>query len=527
MRIVTAAQMRAMDQATIDQFGIPGRVLMENAGRGAARFFLERLYRSGPAKIGVIAGRGNNGGDGFVIARYLAQQGLDVTVYLLAARNRVQADAAANLNLLAGMGLTVVEIADEAQFAAHKDRMRRYHFWVDALLGTGLTSDVRGLLRQAIEFINEQRLPVLAVDIPSGLHADTGRPCGVCIQAAATATFGFAKIGHLVYPGSDFCGDLEVIDIGIPAHIAESASPGQYVITPIQVRGILGVRAPESHKGTNGHLLVAAGATGKTGAAVMTGMSALRAGAGLVTLCVPQSVNTIVETHCIEAMTIALPDQGRGELPASAFEQLAAAATGKQCLAVGPGIGTSPSTRDLVHAIISHIDLPMVIDADGLNNLAGHLHLLKNRRTPAVLTPHPGEMARLTGLSVSQIQSDRLEAARDLARQADAVVVLKGARTVVAEPDGNAWINTSGNPGMASGGMGDVLTGLIAGLIAQGRPAGQAARAGVFLHGLAADILAQKNTRGYLATQVMDMIPTAIDRVMRDALPEPITVRLG
>lgn len=527
MMIVTAAQMRAMDQATIDQFGIPGRVLMENAGRGATRFFLDRVYRDGPGKVGVIAGRGNNGGDGFVMARYLAQQGIEVTVYLLSTRDRVQGDAAANLNLLFGLGLPVIEIADADQFAAHRERMRGFNFWIDAILGTGLSSDVKGLFRQVIEFINESHRPVFSVDIPSGLHTDTGMPCGVCIRAEATATFAFAKIGHLVYPGADFCGDLEVIDIGIPTHIADSVNPSQYIITPGHAGEILGIRPPDSHKGRNGHLLVVAGATGKTGAAVMTGMSALRAGAGLVTLAVPHSLNAIFETHCIEAMSIPLPDEGRGELLASSFDALAAAADGKQCLAVGPGIGTSESTRNLLHAIIRQIDLPMVIDADGLNNLVGYMQVFKNRKAPAVLTPHPGEMARLTGLSVGQIQSDRLNAARNLARQAGVVVVLKGARTVIAEPDETLWINPSGNAGMASGGMGDVLTGLIAGLMAQGCPAGQAARAGVFLHGLAADILAQKTPRGYLATEVMDAVPQAIDRVVRGALPEPIHMRLG
>jgi NAD(P)H-hydrate epimerase len=527
MMIVTASQMRAMDQAAIERFGIPGRVLMENAGRGATRFFLDRIYRDGPGKVGVVAGRGNNGGDGFVIARYLVQRGIDVSVYLLSKRDRVQGDAAANLSLLEGLGLPVVEITDSKELAAQKSSMRHVRYWIDALLGTGLNSDVKGLFREMIEWINDCRRPVLSVDIPSGLHTDTGQPCGACIQAAATSTFAFAKLGHLVYPGAGFCGDLEVVDIGIPPHIAEAIAPAQSVITPDQVRSVLGLRAPDSHKGRGGHLLVAAGATGKTGAAVMTGMSALRAGAGLVTLCVPQSLNAVIEAHGIETMSIALPDEGQGELCLSALDALSAAAAGKQCLAVGPGMGTSGSTRDLVRALVAQIELPMVIDADGLNNLADCVDMLQARRAPVVLTPHPGEMARLTGLTVSRIQSDRLKAVRDLSSRTGAVVVLKGARTMVAEPRGHVWINPTGNSGMASGGMGDVLTGLIAGLLAQGRPAAQAACAGVFLHGLAADILAHRTPWGYLATEVMDTVPDAIDRVLRGALPDPLTVRLG
>ncbi len=522
MIIVSAAEMQAMDRQTIEDFGIPGRVLMEAAGRGATRSFLERLYKKGPGRIGIIAGRGNNGGDGFVMARYLAQRGLDVKVFLLAGQDRVQGDAAANLHLLPALKVPVVEIPDKKSFERQKSAMAHIHYWIDAILGTGLTSDVKGYYRQIIEFINSRQLPVLAVDIPSGLNSDTGQPCGISIQAAATATFAFAKIGHLVYPGPQYCGPVDIIDIGIPPFIADKVGARQHLITAPTVHTSVGQRPPDAHKGRTGHLLVAAGATGKTGAAAMTAEAALRMGAGLVTLAIPESLNPILETRLVEVMTTPLADEGKGFMTTAAYGAIAEAAQGKQCLALGPGLGTAAQTRDLVLRMVKEIELPMVIDADGLNHLAGHLAALQKRTAPTVLTPHPGEMARLVNQTVGEIQRNRVAAARDLAMQCQAHVVLKGARTLVAHPDGGVWINPTGNAGMASGGMGDVLTGAIAGLLAQGCSAGEAARAGVYLHGLAADILCADRPWGYLATEVMEALPKAIQQVRCDAPAEPV-----
>jgi len=526
MYIVTATQMQEMDRRTIQEFGIPGRVLMENAGRGATRFFLKRLYSRGPGRVGVLAGRGNNGGDGFVMARYLAQRRIDVKVFLLAKSSTVQDDAAANLQLLAASNVPVIEIPDEHAFAAQLGDMQLQKYWIDALLGTGLNADVKGYYRQVIDFINTCDRPVMAVDIPSGLHTDTGQPCGTCIQASATATFAFAKIGHVIYPGAQYCGHVDIIDIGIPPAMVETAAVQQHLIQAGSIQTILGDRAADIHKGNTGHLLVLAGSTGKTGAATMSATSALRAGAGLVTLGVPESLNPILESHCIETMTIPLPDQGTGLLLEEAFDTIVHSAEAKQALALGPGLGIASHTRNLVSRIIREIDLPMVIDADGLNNLVGHTGWLKARKNTTVLTPHPGEMARLAGLSTMQIQQDRLTAARNLAQATQTYVVLKGARTVIAEPNGRVWINPSGNPGMATGGMGDVLTGLISGLIAQGCPASEACQAGVYLHGLAADILAQTTSRGYLATDVMNTIPHAIQRVLNDPPSGPLEYHL-
>ena len=524
MIVVTAAEMQAMDRMTIEKFDLPGRLLMESAGRGAARCFMTRIRRHAPGTVGVLAGRGNNGGDGFVIARCLAQRGIDVRVYLLSERGRLRGDAAANLKLLPAWGVPVIELPDPERFTRHAEELHRCGSWVDALLGTGLTAEVTGHFRLAIEFINALGRPVLAVDIPSGLNADTGHACGTCIQAAATTTFGHPKIGHVVYPGIQYCGTLDVIDIGIPAAVTRAVDPRQNLITAQHVSPVLARRAPDSHKGHHGHVLVVAGSPGKTGAASLSAEAALRAGAGLVTLGIAATLNPIVEVHLVEAMTVPLPDSGDGVLRSGAFDSIAAAAAGKTVLALGPGIGTAPSTRDLVRRMAREIDLPLVLDADGLNNIIGDADGAAARRSPLVLTPHPGEAARLAGISVAGVQQDRLKAARQIAADYNAVVVLKGARSVVAEPHGRIWINTSGNPGMASGGMGDVLTGVIAGLLAQGCSPLSAAQAGVYLHGKAADRLACKTPFGYLAGDVLGALPAAIDDILTNP-PAPLELQ--
>lgn len=522
MIIVTANQMQLLDRQTIEVFGLPGRVLMENAGRGATHSFLHHIYHREPGRVGVLAGRGNNGGDGFVMARYLSQKGIDVTVFLLSVADKVKGDAAENLKLLNASHVKVVEMPDKESFVTRQSHMRHIPCWIDAILGTGLKSDVKGYFRQVIEFVNAHQRPVFAVDIPSGLNADNGQPCGVCINASATATFAFAKIGHVVYPGARYCGAVDVIDIGIPPAMAKAAKIQQELITGHRIQSILTPRDPATHKGRTGHALIVAGATGKTGAAAMAATSALRAGAGLVTLGIPQTLNTILEGQVTEAMTLPLPDQETGLLLEEAFGDIVASAHSKQAMAIGPGLGTASHTRNLVYRMIKEIDLPLVIDADGLNNLAGRLGCLEGRKSATILTPHPGEMARLTGQTTNQIQKDRISAARHLAVQTRTHVVLKGARTLVATPDGHVVINTTGNPGMAAGGMGDVLTGLITGFLAQGYATLEACCTAVYLHGLAADLLNRKAAWGYLATEVMDTVPLAIQRAVTDPAEAPL-----
>jgi NAD(P)H-hydrate epimerase len=518
MYLVTSAEMQAMDRAAIETLGIPGRVLMENAGREAARVFRAHFSDLGRRGVGVVAGRGNNGGDGHVIARCLAHHGFPVTVYLLCAADRVAGDAAANLGLLAPLGIPVVEVADEDAFARHRPAMAEAAVWVDAIFGTGLNAEVSGVTRRVIEFINRLGRPVFAVDIASGLHADTGRPCGVCIDAQVTATFAYPKVGQLLFPGAAHTGRLEIVDIGIPAKIAAAVAPRQILLTAPMVRGLLPRRPADSHKGRNGHLLALAGSPGKTGAAALTATAALRVGAGLVTVGVAESLNPAMETLTLEAMTAPLPDNGSGLLGPAALEAILALAEGKSCIAMGPGLGGGAATGELVRALMRASAVPLVVDADGLNHLAGRLDAARGLSVAAVLTPHPGEMGRLAGITPEAVQQDRIDCARRLAVDLAAHVVLKGARTLVADPDGTVFVNPTGNPGMAAAGMGDVLTGAIAGLIAQGVAPGPAARAAVYLHGAAADHLAATvGPRGYLAGEVMHALPAALARLLQEA----------
>ena len=500
MYLVTASEMQAMDRQTIESFGLPGIVLMENAGQGAARVCLDHFSAQLTQGVAVIAGRGNNGGDGFVIARCLARQGIRVTVYLLANAGQVKGDAATNLKLLSPLQIPVIEMPDEADFASHQSELGEYGLLVDAILGTGLKSDVKGYFQTVINFMNSLGKPVFAVDIPSGLNSGTGQPCGVCIRAQSTATFAFAKIGHHVFPGTDYTGRLEIIDIGIPAYITETVGPQHILLTKNLVRSYLNSRPGDAHKGHTGHLLVIAGSPGKTGAAAMTAISAMRSGAGLVTLGVPKSLNLVLEGQVLEAMTSPLPETTTGALDSAAMESIAGLASGKKCIALGPGIGQAPETRELVGQVITDCRIPIVIDADGLNNLVGQEQILLKCRAPVILTPHPGEMARLVDDTVAFVQHNRVTCARALAQKLNVHLVLKGAQTVIAHPDGRVFINSTGNAGMASGGMGDVLTGIIAGLLAQGLTPEKAAHAGVYLHGAAADALsASMGPVGYLA----------------------------
>ena len=514
MYLVTAKEMQQMDQETIRDIGIPGRILMENAGSGAFRFMCRVFSDLADKSVGVVAGRGNNGGDGFVMARYLSQKSIPVKVYLLCRKNKIQGDARANLDLLAPLGIPVVEVPDAETFKKYKAAMRRHDIWVDSMLGTGLNSEVKGHYKAMILFLNALKKPVLAVDIPSGLNTDNGQVWGVCIKAQATATFAFPKIGHVVYPGATHTGKLEIIDIGIPDLVADHIHPGRFVLEESVLKDVIQQRDPNTHKGRTGHLLVIAGSPGKSGAAAMTAMAAMRSGAGLVTLGVSKSLQPVLESQVTEVMTYALPETTDHMLDVSGVEALQELLMGKSCLAIGPGIGTGEETKQLLFRLLRKINMPVVIDADGLNILSEKPEILRSLKIPVILTPHPGEMGRLCGVSSAVVQQDRIGQARDLATSYNVHVVLKGAGTVMAHPDGRVYVNLTGNPGMASGGMGDVLTGAIAGFVTQGYAPEDAVHLGVYLHGAAADHQSiHYGPFGYLATDVMNQLPHQIQKV--------------
>ena len=506
MKFCTASEMRRLDEKTIKECGIPGVVLMENAGRGAAEWTRRLCGELEGRRVAVIAGRGNNGGDGFVMARIFHGWGARVRTFLLSKRDKVGGDARINLEAALNMGLEVVEIPDEARL----DRLELggADLIVDSILGTGLNSEVRGLYRSVIEAVNDSNAFVMAVDIPSGLSADTGRVLGTAVRADLTVTFGLPKVGLLIRPGADLCGRLETVDIGIPPHILAEADPRKELLTDQTLQGLLVPRVRDGHKGLYGHTLIAAGSTGKTGAAALAALAAARTGAGLVTVAGPAGLNPVLEVKITEAMTEPLPESEPGFVSAEAADRVLELAAGKAVLALGPGLSDRPGPQQMVRRLTAECDLPLVIDADGLNALAGDPDVLKSVRRQAVLTPHPGEMSRLTGLSTRELARDRLGASAAFAAKYGVILVLKGDRTVVAAPDGRLYLNTSGGPHMASGGMGDVLTGVIAGLISQGLDPLDAARLGVFAHGRAADLAAEKlGPVGVLASDLIEMLP--------------------
>lgn len=516
MLLVTADEMQDMDQKTIHSFGIPGLVLMENAGRGAVEALLLKINAWDIKKIAVITGRGNNGGDGFVMARYLMEKGFKVTAFLLASKEAVKGDARVNLRLfeiLCGRspGSSLVEIETEAEFKTNKSRMLHHDLFIDAILGTGLNAALRGVIKDAVELMNASKKPVFSVDIPSGLNADTGKPLGTAVNAFATATFAFAKAGHILYPGNIHTGELSIIDIGIPKFIADEKEIQLRLIEKQDIAAFFPPREFNSHKGSYGHVLVIAGSTGKTGAAALCADAAVRCGTGLVTLGAPESLLPVMESLVLEPMTHPLPEKEKGFLSETCLKDILILLKGKQALALGPGLGTREGTKKLVQGLIEQSPVPMVLDADAVNCIAENPGVLKKKTRPAILTPHPGEMARLCKHSTQDVQADRIGTARKFAAEFEAILVLKGAQTVIALPDGNAFINPTGNPGMASGGMGDVLTGMIAGFLAQGFSPEDASLAGVYIHGLCADILSkERGAFGFVAKEMIRSIPETI-----------------
>ncbi len=514
MLVVTAGEMADLDRETIEGVGIPGIVLMENAGRGAASFFLDVAPDLLDRRIAVLAGSGNNAGDGFVLARIFHGKGADVLVACLRSPDQLKGDALLNFRIAEKLEIPVMVWDEEKDFETQWRPIRESGAVVDAILGTGLKSEVRGLYRSIIDAVNTLDVPVLSVDVPSGLDAGSGKPLGTAVRATATATFGLAKIGHLVSPGEYHTGVLCIVDIGIPPSVVEAKGVNRHWLDHDLVSGWLNPRDPDTHKGHAGHVAVLAGSTGKTGAAALICQGAARVGAGLVTLMVPASLNPIMEVKLTEAMTLPIAETEEHSPSKVALPQIMEFLNGKQSLAMGPGISLHPDTQALVHELVARCPCPMVLDADAVTALAGRPELLQQAKSPVILTPHPGEMARLIQGDTRTVQDDRLGIAAEFSRKHGVVLVLKGNRTVVAAPDGRLAINSSGNPAMACGGMGDTLTGMIAGFISQGHEPFQAACLGVYVHGAAADrSIGSVASRGLLASDLLDEVPWVIGRL--------------
>jgi ADP-dependent NAD(P)H-hydrate dehydratase / NAD(P)H-hydrate epimerase len=522
MKIVTAEEMRAIDEKTIRNYGIPGAVLMERAGLAVADRICG-LFDKG--KVIVLSGGGNNGGDGIVTARILHNRGWNVKVLVMVKEEKLGPECLVQYRIAKKIGVPV-------EFRAVLNK-RDLHsaVIVDALLGTGLSQPVGSPFSEVISFLNGSDVPVISVDIPSGISSDDGQIRGVAVRADYTVTFGLPKIGHFLHPGAEYTGQLFIEDIGFPAELLNSEALKAEVIEEKTVSFLIPERHLYSHKGDFGHILIVAGSKGKTGAALMSAKACLRAGAGMVTIGVPETLVNIFQERVTEEMVLPLPDNREGILSGEAFALILEFLNTKaDILAIGPGISTGTEITRLLVNLLRSVTVPMVLDADAINAINGHTEILSKVKAPVIITPHPGELAGLLIEEnstdemkssvrtdfIKEIELDRLTAALSFSKRRGLYLVLKGAPTIIAEPEGRAFINTSGNPGMSTAGSGDVLTGVVAGLLGQGMSPLNASILSVYLHGLAGDIAAsEKGMHSLIATDIIDKLPAAFAQLKK------------
>lgn len=513
MKIVKVQEMKDIDQKASLDFGIPSIILMENAGLRTVEVIEDILESCPGKKISVLSGKGNNGGDGMVVSRHLINAGAKVDTFLLGDENNLTPDALTNYRILKRMQAAIYPLQADLGLERFMMSVLSADLIVDALYGIGLKGGVSEFESQVINILNWSRRPVVAVDIPSGVEADTGKVHGVAVKATHTVTLALPKLGLLLKPGRDYVGALSVADISIPLPLLNDPALKDNLINDRLVQSLLKKRDPEGHKGTYGHAVIIGGSLGMSGAVMMSSFAALRCGAGLVTAAVPESLVPLIDSALLEVMSAPLAESGDCVISPEALPAIENLLGKASVCAVGPGMARYSEARTIISFILENSGIPLVIDADGLNALMGDTGILKNRQVPLVLTPHPGEMARLTGKSIDEIQSRRIETARGFAEEHGLTLVLKGHHTVVATPAGDVYINITGNPGMATAGSGDVLTGIITALIAQGLNPQQAAVAGVYLHGAAGDRAAKdRGERGLVATDMIHYLPQVIKR---------------
>jgi NAD(P)H-hydrate epimerase len=512
--VVVASEMRSIDEETIRDF-VPGLRLMESAGKGVADAITKNLKPRKSAAIVIVCGKGNNGGDGFVISRLLKKRGYRVKTYLAGRAAAVKGDAATNLKRCARTRIKVRELDTDTLDAFASD-LAGADIVVDAVFGTGFAGEPRGLARTVIELINASPAYKVAVDIPSGVDASTGAAV-LAVDANLTVTMALPKLGHLLFPGRALTGDLIVHDIGVPPEVVMRAGISTFALGKSDVVRALPVRGPRAHKWTCGYVAAICGSTGFTGAATLTSVSALRSGAGVVTLAVPNSLNPIMEVKLTEVMTLPVAETAQGTFALKAKRALGDFVARADAVAVGPGLSQNPETVRLVRSFVPKLGKPCVLDADGLNAFAGHARKLKSLPFPLVITPHAGEAARLLGADKDEIVARPVDFAGRVARDLGLVMVLKGAPTIIAGPGGDAYVNPTGNQGLATAGSGDVLTGIIAGLMAQGVPPLEAAYSGVYIHGMLGDmLLEEKGYFGFLAGELAERIPGAMAAIFQD-----------
>jgi NAD(P)H-hydrate epimerase len=514
--LATADLMRGFDRTAIRSLGIPGLLLMENAGRA----FVDELERAAGGlrakRIVVVCGKGNNGGDGFVIARHIANRGGEVLVALLAGRRSVRGDAKTNLDAAVRMSRLRSSGLRFAEFTGRgvPGLPGRPDIVVDAIFGTGFSGDLAGRELAAVSWINDSSAFVASVDIASGVDSSTGMVGNAAVKANLTVAMGLAKIGHYVGQGCDRSGTVRIADISIPPAILRPGRDPVFRVRADDVASLLPSRPRDAHKYSAGKVLVIAGSRSFTGAPLMTAQSALRSGAGAVVLAFPASIHQALARRLTEVIMLPVVETPAGSIGLGALPALREKGAWADAVALGPGLSRDEETMEFVRELLRTVDKPFVVDADALFALKGHTSILRKRTAPVILTPHTGEFAALAGGDAADAERFRVTAARDAARRFASVVVLKGAPTVTAEPGGAAYVNSTGNPGMATIGSGDVLTGLVAGIMAQGTAPDRAAYAGVFVHGLAGDLAADRfGIRSLIATDIAGFIPTALSRL--------------
>ena len=511
MKILTAKQMQGIDKKAIHKIGIIGPILMENAGIQITNEILKKFPRIQDERVVIVAGKGNNGGDGFVVARHLFNKGCRPVVCLMATKKELKGDAALNAGIAGKIGITIKEVTSPRHWGVQKRLLSRATVIVDAIFGTGLTSPARGLYAKVIEDVNKSKAYKVAVDIPSGLSSDTFAIIGPCVRADLTVTLAAAKVAHVFPPAEDYVGELKIGDISVPPFLFQDEKFKLEMVEEKRIRPYFERRKMATHKGTYGHLLMLSGSVGKTGAAAMAGKAALKMGAGLVTAGLPKSCLPIVARSMMELMTEPLPETDKGTLSVEALPEILRLLEDKDALMLGPGISTHESTKELVLSLVPHIKIPAVLDADALNILASKPDVLKSLSKPAVVTPHPGEFARLARISTKDVLDRRLELVPRFAKKFGVYVVLKGYRTLTSTPEGETFINPTGNPGMATAGSGDVLSGMIASMIIQEKSILDAVLAAVYVHGLSGDIGADRlGEKSLTAANIITHLPAAI-----------------
>lgn len=519
MKLVTAKEMKALDVQAQNDYAMPGILLMDNAAQAVAEAVHEALTALEGERVVIFCGGGNNGGDGLGAARWLQSYGVSVRAFVVgAALDAVQGDAAMELAMFTKAGGRVEALSTEDDWVLAELAASKADVLVDALLGTGFHGELEGDVLRACELLNKSEKYILAVDVPTGVNADHGAVSENAVRADHTVTMALVKTGLLLYPGREYCGDIELADISMPVKLVEEYKSDKYRLTDEIVRELLPLRKANAHKGDAGRVVICAGSPGYTGAAALASDAAVKAGAGLVSLYTPLSSRDVLAIKLTEVMVHGLLERMPGILGGGAASDVASSAEAADVLAIGPGLGTSESTQEAVRTILQKITTPVVIDADALTALAGHTEILAAMQAQKVLTPHPGEMARLTGLEIAEIEADRINIAKKYAEQWQAIIVLKGAPTVIGCPNGTVYVNSTGNSSLATGGSGDVLTGIIAGLAAQEISLQEAAICGVYLHGMAAELTGIDI--GLAAGELAALLPQAREQVLYGAEAE-------